>query len=124
MPSGNHARRRRRGAYSRTPCLNVHGARGPHASMRCVTCHVGPGVGAFLSAKLTGSRQLALVMSGDYHRPIPTPIDNLPAAAVTCEQCHWPDRYIGDVTEVFYEHVSSACWLRHQPRRVQAFIGT
>jgi hypothetical protein len=43
-------------------------------------------------------------MSGDFHRPIPTPIDNLPAAAATCEQCHWPDRYVGDVIKVFYEH--------------------
>jgi hypothetical protein len=77
---------------------------GPHARVHCVTCHVGPGTGAFLSAKLNGSRQLWLVMRGDYHRPIPTPIDNLPAATVTCEQCHWPDRYIGDVTKVFYEH--------------------
>ena len=44
---------------------------GPHARIHCVTCHVGPGTGAFLSAKLNGSRQLGLVMSGDYHRPIP-----------------------------------------------------
>jgi hypothetical protein len=77
---------------------------GPHARVHCVTCHVGPGTGAFLSAKLNGSRQLALVASGNYHRPIPTPIDNLPAAEVTCQQCHSPDRYIGDVTRVIYEH--------------------
>ena len=77
---------------------------GPHARVHCVTCHVGPSAGAFLRAKLNGSRQLALVMTGDHHRPIPTPIDNLPAAAVTCEQCHSSDRYVGDVTKVFYEH--------------------
>jgi hypothetical protein len=86
-----------------SPQFVAHQA-GPHARVHCVTCHVGPGTGAFLSAKLNGSRQLWLVASGDYHRPIPTPIDNLPATAVTCEQCHWPDRYIGDVTKVFYEH--------------------
>jgi hypothetical protein len=43
-------------------------------------------------------------MSGDYHRPIAAPIDKVPASTVTCEQCHWPARYIGDVTKVFYEH--------------------
>jgi hypothetical protein len=77
---------------------------GPHARVHCVTCHVGPGTGAFLSAKLSGTRQLALVARGNFHRPIPTPLENLPATEVTCEQCHWPDRYVGDVTKVFYEH--------------------
>jgi hypothetical protein len=77
---------------------------GPHARIHCVTCHVGPGSAALLSAKLNGTRQLLLVARGDFHRPIPTPIDNLPAAAVACEQCHWPDRFVGDVTKVFYEH--------------------
>jgi hypothetical protein len=77
---------------------------GPHARIHCVTCHVGPGTGAFLSAKLNGSRQLGLVASGTYPRPIPTPIDNLPAAEATCEQCHSPDRDIGEVTKVFFEH--------------------
>jgi hypothetical protein len=77
---------------------------GPHARIHCVSCHVGPGTGAFLSAKLNGSRQLGLVMSGDYDRPIPTPIDNLPPVEATCEQCHWSDRNIGEVTKVFYEY--------------------
>jgi hypothetical protein len=86
-----------------SPQFVAHQA-GPHARVHCVTCHVGPGTGAFLSAKLNGSRQLALVMSGDYHRPIAAPIDKVPASTVTCEQCHWPARYIGDVTKVFYEH--------------------
>jgi hypothetical protein len=81
---------------------------GPHARIHCVTCHVGPGTGAFLSAKFNGSRQLALVALGTFHRPIPTPIENLPATEVTCEQCHWPDRYVGDVTKVFYEHADDA----------------
>jgi hypothetical protein len=86
-----------------SPEFVAHGA-GPHARVHCVTCHVGPGTGAFLSAKFNGSRQLALVARGTFHRPIPTPIDNLPAAEATCEQCHWPDRFVGDVIKVFYEH--------------------
>jgi hypothetical protein len=77
---------------------------GPHARVHCVACHVGPGAGAFLSAKLSGSRQLGLVMMGSFQRPIPAPIHNLPAVQDTCEQCHWPDRYLGEMTKVFYEH--------------------
>lgn len=77
---------------------------GPHARVHCVSCHVGPGPGGFLTAKLNGTRQLLLVTTGGYRRPIPTPIDGMPGVAGTCEQCHAPDRYIGDVTKVFYDH--------------------
>jgi hypothetical protein len=90
-----------------------HGVMGPefvahqnglHARVDCVACHVGPGAGAFLSAKLNGTRQLWLVAAGNYHRPIPTPIEGLPDVQRTCEQCHAPDRYVGDKIKVFYEH--------------------
>jgi hypothetical protein len=77
---------------------------GPHARVHCVSCHVGPGAGAFLSAKFNGSRQLWLVASHTYHQPIPAPIHNLPPVEGTCESCHWPDRYVGDKTKVFYEY--------------------
>jgi hypothetical protein len=69
-----------------------------------VSCHVGPGAGAFLSAKLNGTRQLALVASGNFRRPVPTPIEGLPAVQSTCEHCHSADRFVGDKIKVFYEH--------------------
>ena len=31
-----------------------------------------------------------------YPRPIPTPIHNLRPARETCEQCHWPTKFVGD----------------------------
>jgi hypothetical protein len=77
---------------------------GLHARIECVACHVGPGAGAFLSAKLNGSRQLWLVATGDYNRPIPTPLEHLPEVERTCEHCHAPDRFVGEKTKVFYEH--------------------
>jgi hypothetical protein len=77
---------------------------GLHARVACVECHVGPGAGAFLSAKLNGTRQLWLVTRGNYHRPIPTPLERMPEVERTCEQCHAPDRYVGDKIKVFYEH--------------------
>jgi hypothetical protein len=81
---------------------------GPHAKVHCVSCHVGPGAGAFLTAKFNGSRQLWLVASHSYHRPIPTPIRNLPPIEGTCESCHWPDRFVGDKIKVFYEYADDA----------------
>jgi nitrate/TMAO reductase-like tetraheme cytochrome c subunit len=77
---------------------------GPHSRVHCVSCHVGPGPGEFLKAKLNGTRQLRMVATGGYRQPIPTPIEGMPAVAATCEQCHAPDRYIGDVVKEFYEH--------------------
>ena len=77
---------------------------GLHARIECVACHVGPGAGAFLSAKLNGTRQLALVATSKYRRPIPTPIEGLPDVQSTCEHCHAPDRFVGDKIKVFYEH--------------------
>jgi hypothetical protein len=77
---------------------------GNHGRVHCVACHVGPGAGGFLSAKLNGTRQLALAVTGGYSRPIPTPIEGLPSVANSCESCHRPDRFVGDVIKVFYEH--------------------
>jgi hypothetical protein len=65
---------------------------------------VGSGAGGFLSAKLNGTRQLALAITGRYARPIPTPIEGLPSVANSCESCHRPDRFVGDVIKVLYEH--------------------
>jgi hypothetical protein len=81
---------------------------GPHSRITCVSCHVGPGAGAFLTAKFNGTRQLWLVASHTFHQPIPSPIHNLPPVEGTCESCHWPDRYIGDIIKVFYEYADDA----------------
>jgi hypothetical protein len=86
-----------------TPEFVAH-QNGPHARVHCVACHVGPGAGALITAKLNGSRQLLLVAADTYRRPIPTPIENMPRVTGTCAQCHWPDRFVGDKVKVFYEH--------------------
>jgi hypothetical protein len=56
-----------------------------------------------VKAKLNGVHQLIGVMTGDYHRPIKTPIPNLRPAQDTCERCHWPDRYVGQLDRT-YDH--------------------
>jgi hypothetical protein len=75
----------------------------PPCAGHLVSCHVGPGPGQFLKAKLSGSRQFALVAGGDYRQPIPVPVHDLPAVVCTCERCHWADRHIGDAVNVLYE---------------------
>lgn len=77
---------------------------GPHGRVLCVACHVGPGAGGFVTAKLNGTRQLWLAVNGTHSRPIPTPLENMPDVRTSCEQCHWPYRFVGDTIKVFYEH--------------------
>jgi hypothetical protein len=77
---------------------------GSHGRVHCVTCHVGPGAGGFLTAKLNGTRQLALAITGTHARPIPTPLERFPSVVNSCENCHQPDRFVGDVIKVIYEH--------------------
>lgn len=67
--------------------------RSPHARVRCVECHVGPGVGWYFKSKLTGAHQLWAVATDDYPRPIPVPIESLRPARETCEHCHWPGEH-------------------------------
>ena len=73
----------------------------PHAHVACVECHVGEGFDALVSAKLNGLRQMWLVTTGGYNRPIPTPVHTLRPARETCEKCHWPDKFYGDRIKTF-----------------------
>jgi hypothetical protein len=74
--------------------------RSAHASVRCAECHIGPGAGWFVKSKLSGSWQLAAVTFNLYPTPIPTPVHNLRPARETCEQCHWPSKFVGDRLKV------------------------
>jgi hypothetical protein len=67
----------------------------PHARVRCVDCHVGPGASWYVRSKLSGAYQVYAVLFNKYPRPIPTPIANLRPAQETCEQCHWPEQFYG-----------------------------
>jgi hypothetical protein len=70
--------------------------RSVHASISCASCHVGPGPQGFAQAKLGGVRRLAGVITGDYGRPIPVPVHDLPDASGTCLGCHRADRFVGE----------------------------
>ncbi len=64
----------------------------PHARVRCVECHIGPGVDFYVKSKLAGLRQVYKTVTHTYPAPIETPIKNLRPASETCEKCHWPDK--------------------------------
>ena len=75
----------------------------PHARVACVECHIGHGPEAFVAAKMNGVHQLIGVITDDYARPIKTPIRNLRPARDTCEQCHWPEKFSGNLDRT-YQH--------------------
>jgi nitrate/TMAO reductase-like tetraheme cytochrome c subunit len=73
----------------------------PHAKVACVECHVGHGADAFVKAKMNGVHQLVGVITGEFERPIKTPIKNLRPARETCEQCHWPQKFSGNIDRTY-----------------------
>lgn len=85
------------------PEFTAHQA-GPHARVTCVSCHVSPGAAGTLRAKRNGTRQLYLVLRGNFERPIPTPARGLPMAADTCAHCHQPAYPVADITRVTHEY--------------------
>ena len=78
----------------------------PHAVVACTQCHIGPGGGAFLEAKLAGTRQLFQVMTNRVPKPVPPPVDLIQPAAVTCAQCHAPAAVYGDELRVLRDYAS------------------
>jgi hypothetical protein len=75
----------------------------PHARVRCTICHVGPGAGAFVEAKMAGTRQLFQVMTNRVPRPVPPPEHLIRTARDTCEGCHWSELFRSDKPRVIRE---------------------
>ncbi len=89
------------------PELTTHD-HGPHARVACVECHVGKGVSWFVKSKISGSYQMYSVAFNKYPRPIGTPIKNLRPARDTCEECHWPQSFVGNLDRTFNYFQSDA----------------
>jgi hypothetical protein len=66
-----------------------------HARVNCVECHIGPGGTSWVKAKVNGIRQLWGVLTGEYDRPIHTPVATLRGAEEVCEECHWSEDFKG-----------------------------
>mgnify|MGYP000165083672 CR=1 FL=1 len=74
---------------------------GSHARVGCTECHIGPGATWFVRSKLSGSYQVYATLANKYPRPIPTPVANLRPAQETCEQCHWPKKFVGNLDRTY-----------------------
>ena len=59
-----------------------------HSHVECVACHVGPGATNFVQANLNGTRQLWMITTGKYARPIPEPVDRMHDTKEICGTCH------------------------------------
>jgi nitrate/TMAO reductase-like tetraheme cytochrome c subunit len=81
---------------------------GTHAHVTCVECHVGSGAAFYLKSKINGAHQLWGVISGKYKHPIPTPVSNLRPAQDTCEKCHWPQRFSGNLERTYVHTLAGA----------------
>ncbi len=68
----------------------------PHARVKCVGCHVGPGATWYVRSKLSGLYQVYATLLNKYPRPIPGTITDLRPAREVCEQCHWPKAFWGE----------------------------
>ncbi|MCB1122004.1 MAG: NapC/NirT family cytochrome c [Verrucomicrobiae bacterium] len=77
----------------------------PHARVACVECHIGSGVNWYVKAKISGLRQVYAVLTNDFDRPVDTPIANLRPAQDTCEQCHWPQKFTGNLDRTYVHYL-------------------
>lgn len=61
----------------------------PHREVACAECHVEPGIGGWVKAKINGTKQLFQVITGTFPKPIPAPDHaDLPPVSSSCEKCH------------------------------------
>jgi hypothetical protein len=91
----------------------------PHAKVRCVECHVGPGAAWYVKAKISGLKQLYAVLFHTYPDTIETPIENLRPARETCEHCHWPEKFYVGRQKIFYHYAPNE---ENTPRKIDMLI--
>ena len=73
----------------------------PHARVACAECHIGKGATWYVRSKLSGSYQVYATAAKKYPTPIPTPVKNLRPAQETCEECHWPKKFVGNIERTY-----------------------
>jgi nitrate/TMAO reductase-like tetraheme cytochrome c subunit len=73
----------------------------PHARIACAECHIGKGAAWYVRSKLSGAYQVYATVAHKYPTPIPTPVKNLRPAQETCEECHWPKKFVGNLERTY-----------------------
>ena len=69
----------------------------PHSNVKCSSCHVGPGANYLIKSKIAGIPMIWGTLTGDYPKPIQSPVENLRPARETCAECHRPQLFSGDL---------------------------
>ena len=54
-----------------------------------------------MRSKVSGTYQVYATLFDKYPRPITTPVKNLRPAQDTCEHCHWPKKFVGNLDKTF-----------------------
>lgn len=78
----------------------------PHSRVDCVDCHVGYSPSWIVQSKIRGIPQMVSVIFNTYRVPIPAPVENLRPSRDTCEHCHRPERFAGDLVRVRRHYAS------------------
>jgi nitrate/TMAO reductase-like tetraheme cytochrome c subunit len=89
---------------------------GSHARVACAECHIGSGATWYVRSKLSGTYQVYATFADKFPRPIPTPIANLRPAQETCEQCHWPKKFVGNIDRTFSHFLTDQTNQLHEIR--------
>ena len=72
----------------------------PHSRVLCSSCHVGSGASYLVKSKIRGIPQLFATIFNTYPKPMTSPVANLRPATETCEQCHRPEFFTGDLVKI------------------------
>ncbi|MDA1275055.1 MAG: NapC/NirT family cytochrome c [Verrucomicrobia bacterium] len=78
----------------------------PHARVSCSECHIGRGATWYVKAKISGLYQVYATLTDKFPRPIKTPISSLRPAQETCEQCHWPQKFVGNLDRTYAHYLA------------------
>ena len=74
--------------HTMTPEVNANKL-SVHSDVSCGECHVEPGLGGLIKAKLNGAKQTLELLTDTYPTPIDEPDhDKLPPPSTTCLKCH------------------------------------
>ena len=81
-----------------------------HANVLCVDCHVAPGATGWVESKKAGTRQLIDVLFRRVQYPIESALESnrLVPSRLTCEQCHWPQKFDSTKLRVIFHFQADA----------------
>lgn len=69
----------------------------PHSQVSCSNCHMGEEASWTERAKFSGASQIMAVITNSYSKPITSPLEGLRPGRRTCEKCHLPEMFHGNL---------------------------